>query len=138
MLITGKCHCGNIALELDWEGDPPDPHDETTFNRSKLTREEQPGVRDLYRELLRLRRETPSLRSLDLDAVETQADDERRMLIVTRGETCLVFNFSDREQVIELPSEGEWTVMIESGVQLVGNQIAMQPESFSLFLRLSA
>ena len=22
MLITGRCHCGNIALELDWEGDP--------------------------------------------------------------------------------------------------------------------
>jgi hypothetical protein len=23
MLIEGKCHCGNIALELEWEGDPP-------------------------------------------------------------------------------------------------------------------
>lgn len=23
MLISGQCHCGNIALELDWEGDPP-------------------------------------------------------------------------------------------------------------------
>jgi hypothetical protein len=23
MIITGKCHCGNIALELDWDGDPP-------------------------------------------------------------------------------------------------------------------
>jgi hypothetical protein len=23
MLITGKCHCGNISLELDWEGNPP-------------------------------------------------------------------------------------------------------------------
>ena len=24
MHITGKCHCGNIAFELDWEGDRPD------------------------------------------------------------------------------------------------------------------
>ena len=24
MLIKGKCHCGNIALELDWEGDKPE------------------------------------------------------------------------------------------------------------------
>jgi hypothetical protein len=25
MHLTGKCHCGNIALELDWEGrDPPE------------------------------------------------------------------------------------------------------------------
>jgi hypothetical protein len=24
MLIEGKCHCGNIAFELEWEGDPPE------------------------------------------------------------------------------------------------------------------
>jgi hypothetical protein len=24
MLITGKCHCGNITFELDWEGEPPE------------------------------------------------------------------------------------------------------------------
>ena len=24
MLINGKCHCGNIAFELVWEGDPPE------------------------------------------------------------------------------------------------------------------
>ena len=23
MLLAGKCHCGNIAFELDWEGSPP-------------------------------------------------------------------------------------------------------------------
>ena len=24
MVINGKCHCGNIAFELEWEGDPPE------------------------------------------------------------------------------------------------------------------
>jgi len=24
MLISGKCHCGNIAFELDWPGDSPE------------------------------------------------------------------------------------------------------------------
>lgn len=24
MLITGKCHCGNIALELEWAGESPE------------------------------------------------------------------------------------------------------------------
>jgi len=24
MLIAGKCHCGNIAFELDWPGDSPE------------------------------------------------------------------------------------------------------------------
>ena len=23
MLLTGRCHCGNIGIELDWDGDPP-------------------------------------------------------------------------------------------------------------------
>jgi hypothetical protein len=23
MLLIGRCHCGNIAFELDWPGDPP-------------------------------------------------------------------------------------------------------------------
>jgi hypothetical protein len=24
MVLNGKCHCGNIAFALDWEGDPPE------------------------------------------------------------------------------------------------------------------
>ena len=24
MLIDGRCHCGNIAFQLDWAGDPPE------------------------------------------------------------------------------------------------------------------
>lgn len=24
MFIDGKCHCGNIAFQLEWEGDPPE------------------------------------------------------------------------------------------------------------------
>jgi maltooligosyltrehalose trehalohydrolase len=116
--------------DFDWEGEPPDPHDETTFHRSKLTREEQDGLRALYRELLRLRREMPSLRSLDLDAVETHADDERRTLLVKRGDTLLAFNFSDREK--EIPLAESWRMVIESGARLAGNHIALQSESFAL------
>jgi hypothetical protein len=24
MLIDGKCHCGNLTLQLDWDGEPPE------------------------------------------------------------------------------------------------------------------
>ena len=24
MLISGKCHCGNISFQLEWKGDPPE------------------------------------------------------------------------------------------------------------------
>jgi len=81
--------------EFEWKGEAPDPHDEVTFQRSKLTWNEDPEIRDLYRDLLRMRRETPDLRSLDLSAVETSADDERKIVRVRRGDTVLELNFGD-------------------------------------------
>jgi maltooligosyltrehalose trehalohydrolase len=122
--------------DFDWEGEPPDPHDEATFHRSKLTREEQSGLRDLYRDLFRLRREIPALRSLDLDAVETRADDERRTLLVKRGDALLVLNFSDRERVFELSSDS-WMTLLNSGATLANDSLTLQPESFALLRDLS-
>jgi maltooligosyltrehalose trehalohydrolase len=84
--------------DFQWEGDPPDPHAEETFNRSKLRREKNESLRNLYRDLLRLRRETPSLRTLDLDVVETEANDATGVLVVRRGGATIVFNFSDQER----------------------------------------
>ena len=50
-----------------WSGEVPDPQSERTFERSKLDRStdqwpQKRGLRELYRELLRLRREVPALR----------------------------------------------------------------------------
>jgi maltooligosyltrehalose trehalohydrolase len=118
--------------DFDWHGEPPDPHDEGTFNRSKLTRQEHAELRNLYRELLRLRREIPALRSLDLDAVETHADDERRTLLVKRGDTLLALNFGGKAQTIELPFEGRWTPILETGGR-DWNRLELGTESFALF-----
>jgi maltooligosyltrehalose trehalohydrolase len=124
--------------DFDWHGEPPDPHDEGTFNRSKLSRIELEGVRDLYRELLRLRREIPALRSLDLDAVEMHADDEHRMLLVKRGDTLLALNFSDEPQTIELPFKGNWKTVLDSASSVAPaarrpeGGIVVGAESFSL------
>ena len=95
--------------DFDWEGEPPDPHDEATFLRSKL-RWDRPdeSLRALYRDLLRLRREHPALRSLDLDAVRTEANDETGVLIVRRGDVTVVFNFSDQERVAAGVRVGAW------------------------------
>jgi maltooligosyltrehalose trehalohydrolase len=81
--------------EFEWKGEAPDPHAEETFQRSKLTWNEDAEMRDLYRDLLRMRRETPDLRSLDLSAVEASADDERKIVRIRRGDTVLELNFGD-------------------------------------------
>ena len=116
-----------------WAGQPPDPHDEETFLRSKLRREELGDVRALYKELLRLRASTPALRTLDLDAVEARADDEQRTLLVKRSDVVIAFNFSDARRAIELPSgDVAWTAMLETGVRVNGSTLAMPPQSFAL------
>jgi len=94
--------------DFDWQGEPPDPHDEATFLRSKLQwgRRDEP-LRALYRELLRLRRENPSLRALDLDAVTVQADDETGVLVMKRGDAEVIFNFSGQPRRVgafEIPA----------------------------------
>jgi maltooligosyltrehalose trehalohydrolase len=111
------------AEEFDdfaWQGEPPDPHDEETFRRSKLNwalldDERHQSLWQLYRDLLRMRRENPDLRSLDLDAVETVADDEKRLLIVRRGRTSVAFNFSDRQQDVDGKTLEPWGFAVVAG-----------------------
>src|SRR4051794_1349493 len=99
--------------EFKWSGEAPDPHDEETFRRSRLnwslkSRDQHAALWELYRDLLRLRRETPALRTLDMDAVETIADDDQRTLIVKRGEITIVMNFSDQERTVDSTTLGPW------------------------------
>lgn len=98
--------------DFDWSGEPPDPHSEETFQRSKLTRVEDGSMRALYKELLRMRREIPALRTLDLASIETEADDEHRVLLVRRwtdsDEVRIAFNFSDEERVVDGVRVGAW------------------------------
>jgi maltooligosyltrehalose trehalohydrolase len=118
--------------EFAWEGEAPDPHADETFLRSKLTWKEDATLRDLYRALLRLRRETPALRNFDIAALETRADDERRTLLVRRDNVLLAFNFGDQTQRIDLP-RGRWKALIETGAKIDGNRMILSAESFALF-----
>jgi maltooligosyltrehalose trehalohydrolase len=62
----------------------PDPQDPATFVRSKLSRLEQPGVRDHYRRLLSLRRTLPR---------EVAEGVEGQVLRARRGDAELVVDF---------------------------------------------
>lgn len=130
------------AEEFDdfaWSGEPPDPHDEETFNRSKLNwdllqHEEHQSMWRLYKQLIALRRDLPSLRSLDLDAVETHADDEKKVLLVQRGDALIAFNFSDSGQSLSNPFAREWRSQIETGASIEGGRITLPPHSFALWI----
>jgi maltooligosyltrehalose trehalohydrolase len=66
----------------------PDPQAAETFERSKLTRREDPAIAALYRDLLRVRRELPR------DDPETAFDESARWLRVRRGPFELAMNFA--------------------------------------------
>ena len=75
--------------------DVPDPQDPQTFQRSKLTRREQPGMRDYYRGVLALRR------SFGHTPVEDVAFDEaQRWLVVRRAGADLAMNFAREERTV--------------------------------------
>jgi maltooligosyltrehalose trehalohydrolase len=90
----------------------PDPQDPTTFERSTLTREGDPALRDLYARLLRARRLLPR------GPVDDVRFDERaRWLRVRRGDFQLFMNFSDTAQVV--PGTGRSLVLAtDDGAEL--------------------
>jgi maltooligosyltrehalose trehalohydrolase len=129
--------------DFDWLGDPPDPHAEATFARSKLNwnllqRDEHASIRRLYKQLLGFRRETPALRNLDLTSLETYADDHRRVLLVRRwsdsDQALLAFNFDEKAHHIEMPfAQAPWRALIDTGAKLEANRVTLPPISFALW-----
>jgi maltooligosyltrehalose trehalohydrolase len=82
-----------------FEEEIPDPQDPATFERSKLTRERDPRLAELYAQLLVERRRLPPG---DADAIEF--DEDERWLRVRRGPFEILCNFADEPR--RVPCEG--------------------------------
>jgi maltooligosyltrehalose trehalohydrolase len=88
-----------FASFASFGGEVPDPEDPATFERSKLSREGDPGLQRLYRELLAARRRLPRG-----DVDEVVYDEDGRWLLVRRGAYELVCNFGSGP--VEVPCKG--------------------------------
>jgi maltooligosyltrehalose trehalohydrolase len=88
-----------FAAFAEFEEDIPDPQDPATFERSKLTRERDPRLAELYAQLLVERRRLPPG---DADAIEF--DEEQRWLRLQRGSFEVLCNFADEPR--RVPCEG--------------------------------
>ncbi|MEA2157441.1 MAG: maltooligosyltrehalose trehalohydrolase [Solirubrobacteraceae bacterium] len=86
----------------------PDPQDPATFERSKLTRERDMALQELYATLLAVRPTLPP------GEVTTMHDDDDRWLTVDRGPFRLCCNFADAPQ--PLPLEGHDEIVLVAGV----------------------
>jgi len=87
-VATREGRRAEFAAFAAFGGEIPDPEDPATFQRSKLTRHEDPGLARLYRDLLVARRALPAG---DVDEVRVSEDD--RWLVARRGEHEIAANF---------------------------------------------
>jgi maltooligosyltrehalose trehalohydrolase len=91
-----------------WGERVPDPNDPATFERSKLDWSRAGGpVQELWRALLRLRREVPALGNCRRDLTDARVDPERRLVTLDRRDpsgsrAVVVANLGQSSQHIPL------------------------------------
>ncbi|MEA2341478.1 MAG: maltooligosyltrehalose trehalohydrolase, partial [Solirubrobacteraceae bacterium] len=102
--------------------DVPDPQAEETFLASKLTRQADPALARLTRDLLALRRELPR------GDARAHGDEEARWVRVTRGPYELCMNFADRPATVPA-SGGELVFSLHGLADLGDDGVALPPRS---------
>jgi maltooligosyltrehalose trehalohydrolase len=109
---------------FQWKGELPDPQDRTTFMNAKLnhglkTAGEHRTLLELYAELIRLRKEIPSLAQLSKEHMEVVELEKDGVLVIRRwteeDEAIVVFHFAEepKSAVIPVP-RGDWRKRLDS------------------------
>ncbi len=107
-----------FASFAQFGGEIPDPQDIATFERSKLTRNEDPALVRLYAELLVARRRLPAG---DADSIEF--DERSRWLRVRRGSFELICNFGAGP--LSLPTGGDIVLATHAGARIADEHVEL-------------
>lgn len=131
-----------------WQGEPPDPGAEATFQRSKLNHDLRKSghhreLYELYTQLLHLRRTIPALTSPRREDTQVISDDDKRVIWMMRGERVLVgFNFDLQNPHTTSTLNGKWRKRLYSGIadslpSIIesGTSVTLEPKSFVVYER---
>ena len=109
---------------FSWSGEIPDPQDEETFRRSKLdlSKQETPRGSSLeryYRDLIRVRRESPSLRNPSFASQDVELIGGNGSIVALRRwngdeESLLLLNFGDADDVQLRSPDARWKLVLDS------------------------
>jgi maltooligosyltrehalose trehalohydrolase len=109
-----------FARFADFAGeDVPDPQDPATFERSKLSRDGDPALRELYAALLRLRR------AIGPGEAHTVCDEDARWLRMRRNGHEIVCNFSPQPASVPVETGADVVLTTHDGTQLDGHSILL-------------
>ncbi|MFW6185808.1 MAG: malto-oligosyltrehalose trehalohydrolase [Halobacteriota archaeon] len=109
------------AFEWGDGGDLPDPYSEETFSRCKLSWDKRREGKhkilyNFYKELIRMRKEIPSLHNLSKEDIEVR--EEGTAISVRRwlegDEVFYIMNFGSQEVTMELGLQGSWVKLLDS------------------------
>jgi len=122
-----------------WQGDSRDPQSEETFLLSKIHLDlrrhgKHKILFELYRTLVKYRKEIPSLSHLGKKEMEVEANKERLLLVVRRryreDRVCGIFNFCEEPtQCSLLIAKGLWHRLLDSSSSEWGGLGSTLPES---------
>ncbi|MBI2534195.1 MAG: malto-oligosyltrehalose trehalohydrolase [Deltaproteobacteria bacterium] len=147
---------------FSWQGEPPDPQDEATFMRAKLSHQlKREGkfraLWEFYRELLLLRKNLKPLAELSKEQCEVLGFDNQRVLLLRRWSgsevVMTIFNFNEETVSLVVPmARGRWRKMLDSSEarwQGLGSSLPVEfecwenvefrlaPTSVALFVRVT-
>ena len=136
---TGR---GEEFASFGWQGEMPDPQDEATFLSAKLDHNlredgQHQILMEFYKELIRLRKETPALARLSKDAMAVFGYEKERIVVMRRwnedNEVVLLLNFNAGQTSVVLPfPAGSWHKLLDSADERwwgKGNTIPKQLDS---------
>ena len=115
----------------------PDPEKTETFERSKLKWDEihestHGEMLEWFRQLIRLRRDSPSLNDDDMDHVKVGFNEDRQWLIMDRGQIRMMCNLGDAP--VELENPGQYPLLLASqgGIEIKGEMVLLPPDSLAI------
>jgi len=122
-----------------WQDELPDPQDEATFSHSKIHLDLRKNGKhkillDLYKTLIRLRKEFPSLSHFSKSGMEVKALGKSHTILMKRqyaqDRVICIFNLNDKDIEIEpLIDKGLWQRVLDSSSNEWGGPGSPAPES---------
>ena len=131
---------------FEWTGEMPDPQDEATFLSARLNHRlrgegQHQILAEFYRELIRLRRETPALARLSKDTMTVRGFEDRLLLIQRWSEgsqAVLVFNLSQDQSLVTIPmTPGRWRKKLDSAGERWGGKGSTIPEQLDIKMEVT-
>lgn len=116
----------------------PDPEKRETFERSKLnwnelTDSDHAGMLAWYRDLIRLRRCTPSLNNGEPGSTSASYNEERKWLCMRRGSVVVACNLSEVEQTVPGYSQMDLLLASHPGISFQGKTVTLPPDSVVIY-----